>query len=205
MRWPAARYRYRCGGAVPVLFVRDAGSAKPPSLPIKLVFLSPPALPAPRTGGAVAARTMEPQLPIAGTSPGIAVGTPAAGNSSSSVPSKTGSDGRVKGARRGRVPSITGQATGTSGAAVSPHGRMKPRGGGFHTAGSCPAGRGGGGVPRPFSRGAARACSRSQGAGPAGLLHPLACFTCKLLLGDWLAGQRWGIVPPAVPARAGRG
>lgn len=100
---------------------------------------------------------------------------------------------------------ITGQATGPSGAAVSPHGRMERRGWGFHTAGSCPAGRGGGGVPRPFSRGAARACSRAQGAGPAGLLHPLACFTCKLLPGDWLAGQRWGIVPPAVPARAGKG
>lgn len=40
-----------------------------PSLPIKLVFLSPPALPAPLTGGAAAAaaRTMGPRVPAPGT------------------------------------------------------------------------------------------------------------------------------------------
>lgn len=61
------RCRYRCCGAVP--FVRDAGGAVPPSLPIKVVFLSPPALPALRTGGAAAAaaRTMGPRLPAART------------------------------------------------------------------------------------------------------------------------------------------
>lgn len=61
--------RSRCGGGVPVPFVRDAGGAVAPSLPIKLVFLSPPALPAPLTGGAAAAaaRTMGPRVPAPGT------------------------------------------------------------------------------------------------------------------------------------------
>lgn len=60
----------------------------PPSLPIKLVFLSPPALLAPLTGGAAAAvaRTMGPQLRAA--SP--AVGTPTAGTSSFPRPREPG-------------------------------------------------------------------------------------------------------------------
>lgn len=183
----------------------------PPSLPIKLVFLSPPALLAPRTGGAaVSARTMGPWLPAAGTGPCTAVGTPAAGTSTSPVPSRTGARGRARGARRGRVPSehhrrshwyrrSRGLTSRRDGA---------PGGGGVHTAVSCPAGWGarrGSPDPSPAAPGPARACFWSRSTGPAGLLHPPACFTCKLLPRDWLARQHRGIVPPAAPARAGRG
>lgn len=203
MRWSAARYW--CGGAVPVRFVRDAGGAVPPSLPIKLVFLSPPALPAPRTGGAAAVRTMGPRLPAAGTRPGTAVGTPAAGTSTSPVPSRTGVEGRARGARCGRVPSNHHRYRRSRGLASRTDGA--PGGGGVHIAvlpGQA-GGEAGSPSPSPAAPGAAWACSQLQGAGPAGLLHPPACFTCKLLFGDWLAGQHWGIVSSAAPARAGRG
>lgn len=212
MRWPAARYRYRCRcrcrGAVPIPFVRDAGGAVPPSLPIKLVFLSPPALPALRTGGAAAAaRTMGPRLPAAGTGPGTAVGTPAAGTSASSVRSRTGAGGRARGPCRGRVPSEHHQRSHryrrSRGLASRRDGAP---GGGWFTPRSLARAGGEAGFSghSPAAPGAARACSPSQGSGLTGLLCPPACFTCKLLPGDWLAGQRRGIAPPAAPARAGR-
>lgn len=86
-----SRCRSRCGGGVPVPFVRDAGGAVAPSLPIKLVFLSPPALPAPLTGGAAAAaaRTMGPRVPAVGT----AVRAPATGTRTSPVLSNTPTEG----------------------------------------------------------------------------------------------------------------